>query len=106
MIVKITYSVDLEEIPTEVSKLLRSVQEESTKFFELLDITAEELSEKKDINISLLKIEKSLDVFEKLEAKLKDSHAILTGYLGVLEVSQKEESNSEHKTHESGTTQD
>lgn len=84
-IVKITYSAALDEVPQEVSKILISVKKEAEQLFSSLGSSAKELSAEKDVNASLIKLEKTLKTLEKLEAKLKDSHSILKGYLNILE---------------------
>lgn len=85
MIVKITYSAELEEVPQEVAKIITAVKKESEELFRSLGSSSKELTTEKDVKAGLIKLEKSLKVIEKLEAKLKDGHAILSGYLNILE---------------------
>lgn len=85
MLVKITYSAELQEVPDEVLKIISSVRNESEELFRSLDFSSKEFSSEKDIKASLVKLERSLGLLAKLEAKLKDSHAILNGYLNILE---------------------
>lgn len=85
MIVKITYSAELEEVPAEVAKIITAVKKESEELFRSLGSSSKELATEKDVKAGLVKLEKSLRVLEKLEAKLKDTYAILTGYVNLLE---------------------
>ena len=85
MIVKITYSVELEDVPMEVSKLIRELKEEFKLLSKDLQIASDELMENsKDIRTPVAKIDHSLEKIEKLKVKLKDCQAILGGYQGVL----------------------
>lgn len=85
MIVKITYSAELEEVPQEVSKVLISIKKESEELFRSLGSSSKELLEELDIDASIVKIEKSIKTLEKLSVKLKDSHSILVGYKKLVE---------------------
>lgn len=97
MIVKITYSADLEEVPSEVLKIISSVRSESKELFRSLEFSSKELSTIKDIKATLVKLERSLNLLEKLEAKLKDSHSILNGYVNILENPPENEKEQEQK---------
>jgi len=83
MIVKISYSTDLEEVPMEVSKIINSTKQLFSSLERSLTIASQELAEqvnKDDVRTSMVKIEHSLKTIEKLEAKLKDCYSILNGY--------------------------
>lgn len=84
MIVKITYSSDLEEVPMEVSKLLKDLEKQTLQLAKSLP-TKELSATEPDIKSSVSKLEHCLASVEKLEAKMKDCHAILNGFLGVKE---------------------
>lgn len=86
MIVKITYSADLEEVPMEVSKILNSTKTLFAALDKSLGLACQELaddSSKDDVRTPMVKIEQSIKTLEKLEAKLKDCHSILNGYTQV-----------------------
>jgi ribosome recycling factor len=81
MIVKITYSVYLEEVPMEVSKLVDELEKEFKKISKNLNIASDELcSNEEDVRTPMAKIEHTMKLVEKLQSKLKDCHAILDGY--------------------------
>ena len=97
MIVKITYSSDLEEVPTEVSKLLQDVEKQVLSLSKKFP-TKELIDDEPDIRSAVSKLEHSIAALEKIEAKVKDCHAILNGFLGVKEKSEeKEEQESKPK---------
>lgn len=86
MIVKITYSTDLEEVPMEVSKILSSTKSLFQALDKSLTVACQELaddSNKDDVRTSIVKIEQSIKTLEKLDAKLKDCYSILNGYTNV-----------------------
>lgn len=88
MIVKITYSTDLEEVPMEVSKILASTKSLFAALDKSLSIACQELTDeasKQDVRTPMVKIEQSLKTLEKLDAKLKDCYSILNGYNNVKE---------------------
>ena len=88
MIVKITYSVNLEEVPMEVSKLIKDLQEEFKTISRSLEIATEELVQNtEDVRTPIAKIEHSIKSVEKLQTKLNDCRAILGGYVRVKEQS-------------------
>lgn len=92
MIVKITYSSDLEEVPKEVYKILQDVEKETLSLSK--NMGSKELKpDTADVKTAISKLEHAMSSLEKLEAKIKDCHAILVGFLGVKEKeSQKTES--------------
>ena len=86
MIVKITYSTDLEEVPVEVSKILSSTKSLFAALDKNLSLACQELSDeqnKEDVRTPMVKIEQSIRTIEKLDAKLKDCYSILDGYTNV-----------------------
>lgn len=86
MIVKLTYSAELEEVPGEVSKIVSSVNGELENLVNDLSIVSANLENiDPDVKTALSKIDFSLRFIEKLDTKLKDCQSILSGYLGVLE---------------------
>ena len=88
MIVKITYSADLEEVPVEVSKILGSTKTLFAALDKSLSVACQELTEDTtgdDVRTPMVKIEQSIKTLEKLEAKLKDCYSILNGYTKVKE---------------------
>lgn len=94
MIVKITYSTDLEEVPMEVSKILGSTKTLFAALDKSLSIACQELaddSNKEDVRTSMVKIEQSIKTLEKLDAKLKDCYSILNGYSNMKEKDKKSE---------------
>lgn len=97
-IVKITYSAELEEVPTEVSKILSSVSTDVEKVNSGLKSTSSELSEQKDVNVSIMKLENTMKQLDVIEAKIRDCHSILTGYRNILqEQKQMDETTSTRK---------
>jgi hypothetical protein len=97
MIVKITYSSELEEVPSEVSKLLQDVEKQLTALAKKLP--GKELAEQEpDIKSAISRLEHSMSGLEKLEAKVKDCHAILVGFLGVKEKKESAQSESNQAT--------
>lgn len=81
MIVKITYSVYLEEVPMEVSKLMDSLDDDFKALHKNLKIASDELVvNSNDVRTPMAKIEHTMKLVEKLQSKLKDCHAILDGY--------------------------
>lgn len=94
MIVKITYSSDLEEVPTEVSKLLQDVEKQVQSLSKKFP-TKELIDEEPDIRSAVSKLEHSISALEKIEAKVKDCHAILNGFLGVKEKEKESQSDKE-----------
>ena len=84
MIVKITYSVDLQEVPMEVSDLMKSLDSEFKILSKNLNLASDELvTNPEDVRTPMAKIDQTMKVVEKLQAKLKDCHAILDGYTKV-----------------------
>jgi DNA repair exonuclease SbcCD ATPase subunit len=84
MIVKITYSVNLEDVPMEVSKLIKDLQEEFKTLSRSLDLASEELEQNsEDVRTPIAKIDHTLKSIEKIQVKLKDCQAILDGYTRV-----------------------
>ena len=94
MIVKISYSTDLEEVPMEVSKILSSTKSLFNALDKSLGIAVQDLADdqnKEDVRTSMVKIEQSIKTLEKLDAKLKDCYAILDGYSGMKEQDKNED---------------
>ena len=87
MIVKLTYSAELEEVPNEVSKIVDGTVEEIEELARDLRVAQESLSHRKepDVKSALAKLKFAMSSLEKLNAKMKDCDSILTGYLGVVE---------------------
>jgi hypothetical protein len=88
MIVKISFSTDLEEVPMEVSKILSSTKHLFSALDKSLAVACDDLNDnnsKDDVRTPMVKIEQSLKTVEKLQAKLKDCYAILEGYNGMKE---------------------
>lgn len=84
MIVKITYSVELEEVPMEVAKLIKDLQNEFKSLSKSLNLASEELEQNsEDVRTPIAKIDHTLKSIEKLQVKLKDCQAILDGYARV-----------------------
>jgi len=80
-IVKISYSVFLEDVPMEVAKLARDLQKEFDSLSKNIDTICNELEENpKDVRTPIAKLDHSLKLAEKLSSKLKDCQAILDGY--------------------------
>jgi site-specific recombinase len=93
MIVKITYSTDLEDVPMEVSKILGSTKSLFTALDKSIGIACQELSDettKEDVRTSMVKIEQCIKTIEKLDAKLKDCYSILNGYTTMKEKEKKD----------------
>jgi len=94
MIVKITYSSELEDVPKEVAKILLDLEKQIAVLSKSLG--GKDLKEgTTDVKTAVSKLEHTLSSFEALEAKLKDCHAILNGFLGVKE---KQEAEQQEKT--------
>ena len=71
MIVKITYSTDLEEVPMEVSKILISTKNLFAALDKSLGVACQELTDeqsREDVRTPMVKIEQCLKTVEKLEA--------------------------------------
>jgi len=84
MIVKITYSVELEDVPMEVSKLIKDLQQEFKTLSKSLDLASQELEQNnEDVRTPIAKIDHTLKSMEKIQVKLKDCQAILDGYARV-----------------------
>lgn len=94
MIVKITYSSELEDVPKEVAKILLDLEKQIAVLSKSLG--GKDLKEETtDVKTAVSKLEHALSSFEALEAKLKDCHAILNGFLGVKE---KQETQQQEQT--------
>ena len=86
MIVKLTYSAELEEVPSEVGKIVDTTASEMETVTCELEAVANDLTKKEpDVKSAVSKIEFAMKFVEKLDTKLKDCQSILSGYLGVLE---------------------
>ena len=97
MIVKLTYSAELEEVPSEVSKIVDSTVEEIEELAKDLRVAQESLSQRKepDVKSALAKLKFAMSSLEKLNIKMKDCDSILTGYLGVVEKQAEEKKTTE-----------
>jgi len=96
MIVKITYSSSLEEVPTEVAKLLQDLEKELSSLSK--NLGSKELRQgTTDVKTVISRLEHCMSSFEALEAKLKDCHAILNGFVGVKEKQQEQQSSTEEE---------
>lgn len=85
MIIRVSYQVDIKEVPVEVAKLLNSLQEEVEKLSQNLTKASDELGfDVKDVRAPLIKIEHSLTSLENVKTKLKDCELILKGYDGIV----------------------
>ena len=92
MIVKLTYSAELEEVPGEVGKIVDSTILEMEDVCRDLSGVQSDLTKKEaDVKTALSKIEFAMKFVEKLDTRLKDCKSILSGYMTVLE-QQKEQS--------------
>ena len=86
MIVKLTYSAELDEVPSEVGRILSHTNTEMSELCRELESVAGSLQKSEpDVKSSLSRIEHTLKFLDKLDAKLKDCQSILSGYLSVLE---------------------
>lgn len=80
-IVKVSYSVFLEDVPMEVAKLAREIHKEFDRMSKNIDTICDELEQNpKDVRTPIAKLDHCLKVAQKLSAKLKDCQAILDGY--------------------------
>lgn len=99
MLVKISYTTELEDVPRETAKIVSSVSSEIKKLAKELDAS----TDIEDFEILLQKIKKSLKVLKKLDAKLEDCASILEGCRALLddirakETNQNNESNKKQK---------
>ena len=86
MIVKLTYSAELEEVPSEVGKIVDSTILEMEDICRDLSGVQSDLTKKEaDVKTALSKIEFAMKFVEKLDTRLKDCQSILSGYVSVLE---------------------
>lgn len=86
MIVKLTYSADLDEVPGEVAKIVNSVNGELQNLTKDLTLVSTNLENvEPDVKTALSKIQFAMKFVEKVNLKLKDCESILSGYLGVVE---------------------
>lgn len=86
MIVKLTYSAELEEVPSEVGKIVDSTVLEMEDICRDLSGVQSDLTKKEaDVKTALSKIEFAMKFVEKLDTRLKDCQSILSGYISVLE---------------------
>ena len=86
MIVKLTYSAELDEVPAEVGNIVDATASEMSTLSHELELVANDLTKKEpDVKTALSKIEFTMKFIEKLDTKLKDCQSILSGYLAVLE---------------------
>ena len=89
MIVKLTYSAELEEVPSEVGKIVDSTVLEMEDICRDLSGVQSDLTKKEaDVKTALSKIEFAMKFVEKLDTRLKDCQSILSGYISVLEQQQ------------------
>jgi len=86
MIVKITYSTDVKDVPQEVVKLLNSLKKEAADLASSIGGVSKEVKESgNDVRGPILKTEAVMEECDKLLSRLKDCHAILHGYKNLLE---------------------
>jgi len=86
MIVKLTYSAELEEVPSEVAKIVDSTVLEMEDICRDLSGVHSDLTKKEaDVKTAISKIEFAMKFVEKLDTRLKDCQSILSGYASVLE---------------------
>jgi len=89
MRVNISYSIDLEDVPKEVCKLLSSERKEQEKvLIEYTNITS--MLQSGDLVAALQRIDETRKTMGKLDARLQDMISILNGFVQVS--NQKEES--------------
>ena len=88
-----TYSTELDDVPSEVGKIVDSTVTEMEIVSGDLESVANDLAKKDaDVKSALSKIEFTMRFIEKLDTRLKDCQSILSGYVAVLEQqNQKEE---------------
>lgn len=86
MIVKITYSTDVKDVPQEVCKLLSSLKKETSDLTtSISEVSKEVKSSNEDVRSSIIKLEATISDFERVLSRLRDSHAILHGYRNLVE---------------------
>ena len=91
MIVKLTYSAELDDVPSEVGKIMETTVSEMKTLVQDLDAVAENLTRAEpDVQTGLSKVKFALKFIEKLDTRLKDCESILSGYANVLEQQEKE----------------
>jgi small-conductance mechanosensitive channel len=99
MIVKITYSTDVKNVPQEVFKLLSSLKKEAADLSNSIGESSKEIkSSSEDVRGSIIKIESAIEECERLLSRLKDSHAIVHGYRNLLEQEKANKSPQEDNT--------
>ena len=84
MIVKITYSSELEDVPQEVAKILIDLEKQINTLSK--SIGGKDLKQgTTDVETAVSKLKYSISAFQVLEEKLKDCYSILNGFLDVRE---------------------
>lgn len=106
MIVKLTYSAELEEVPSEVGKIVDSTVLEMEDICRDLSGVQSDLTKKEaDVKTALSKIEFAMKFVEKLDTRLKDCQSILSGYVSVLEQQEQAPPVQEAKTEQTEAPQ-
>lgn len=86
MIVKLTYSAELDEVPSEVASMVDKTSQDLEELLEDLRFVSESLHKTEpDVASSLSKIKFAMRFVEKLDTRLKDCDSILSGYSNVIE---------------------
>ena len=92
MIVKLTYSAELDDVPSEVGKIMETTVSEMETLVQDLDTVAGNLTRAEpDVQTGLSKVKFALKFVEKLETRLKDCESILSGYANVIEQQKEQE---------------
>lgn len=80
MRVKISYSIDLEEVPTEIAKMLRSCTKEVNSVARGIDAALQALEEGNDTLKIVDGISRVREEMYRVDSNLQDVMSILTGY--------------------------
>lgn len=95
MRVKIAYTVELEEVETEVQEIIsRGLKDLETALKEATDVCAN-LGNSEDLQSILLRIQSARISLFKADSNLSDCHDILKGYSDVLKKVEEEVENEE-----------
>ena len=80
MRVKISYGVDVEEVPDEIEELFDFIYRKKLKLDKQLDLV-ERLVEERDLSASIAIIEKLRSTLVKMDSRLGDISSIAAGYV-------------------------